>query len=91
MRNYLRYYATDKRFHVTASYSSGLCIDSRYSTLEKTAKEFLQEIRKEGIKLPTSTVNKPTRHDITQLKYRGETVRPLTEAEERKFLKLLGL
>lgn len=91
MRTSLRYYATQKRYHATAEFDFGLGIDSRFSTLEKTAEELLKEIRKQNEEIPLRTQNGPNSHDIQQLKYLNEYTRPLTRDEERKFLDLLGL
>lgn len=91
MKSYLRYYATEKLYHVSAEYSSGLGLDSRFPTLEKTAKNLLKMMQEENHQLPLKMQNGPTKHDKEQLNYLNQHPRPLTKEEEKNFLKLLGV
>jgi hypothetical protein len=91
MTSSLRYYATEKLYHASAEYDHGLAIDSRFSTLEKTAEELLKAIKKENEELPWSTRNGANRDDHYQHGLRKENPRPLSQEEEEKFLDLLGL
>ncbi|MBN2459864.1 hypothetical protein JXB28_06280 [Candidatus Woesearchaeota archaeon] len=91
MRTSLRYYSTEKRYHATAEFSSGLAIDSRFPSLELTAQELMKKIVEFDEEIPMRTQNGPTGHDIQQLKYLNEYTRPLSQEEEEKFLDLLGL
>jgi hypothetical protein len=91
METYLRYYATDKGHHASVEYSSGLGLDSRFPTLEKTAKKLLEQIHQENESIPLKRQNGPTKHDAEQLNLFDENPRPLTKEEEEKFLKLLGI
>jgi hypothetical protein len=91
MKTYLRYYATENLYHASAEYASGLGLDSRFPTLEKTAKKLLEQIHKENEEIPEKRHNGPTNHDIEQLNLFHHNPRPLSDEEEKRFLRLLGI